>query len=92
MTQPTAVEFEEVYTDVCNPATRDFQTCHLFEHYTAGDPGLTGTVSVHTTPTTIESQVDITWQGITDRFGPPAQWHQHWVSLSYSVPTSGVSQ
>jgi hypothetical protein len=69
--------FAQVYAGTCNPANGDFSTCLLLESYTAGDPGLVGSMFVHVIGSEATGSVDITWQGITDRFGPPPQWHQH---------------
>lgn len=82
----TGVVFRQVYQDVCNPALKDFQPCWLFESYEAGIQGLSGNLVIGLTDTNATGVWDLTWEGLTDRFGPPEQWHRHGSSAGIAGP------
>ena len=79
-------QFAQVYPEVCNPALQDNSSCQILESYSAGDPGMTGTGYLKVTASTAEAQFDISWQGITDRFGSPSQYYQHGSTIAYLAP------
>jgi hypothetical protein len=73
----TTVTFSQVYPGPCNPAKNDFSDCWLYESYAAGDSGLTGSLAVTVHGAAASGGFNVTWEGITDRFGDPPQQHQH---------------
>lgn len=84
----TRVTFEQVYAGVCNPALTNFNQCWLHERYAAGEPGLTGTVSLRVDTASARGVIDISWAGETDRFGDPVQYHQHGTTAAIDVPVT----
>ena len=71
------ISFAQVYRDVCNPAVDNFSPCWLLERYVAGQDGLSGQIDVDIGDTTVTGRYDVTWEGITTRFGDPPQYHKH---------------
>lgn len=88
---PQAV-FSQVYRDVCNPAADDFSPCWLYERYTAGEIGLSGTIRMHSTGTQIESRFSVQWEGTTDRFAGQEQWHRHETDVAATATIVEVTQ
>jgi hypothetical protein len=84
------IVFEQVYQDLCNPASEDGARCLLHERYTAGDDGLSGTVWTRLGDRATEARFDVTWEGMTDRFGDPVQWHRHITSAAVSAAAMEV--
>ena len=82
----SGVLFRQVYPGPCNPAIGDDTTCFLYEKYTAGEEGLSGTVQLSVSATEALGFFDVTWEGLTDRFGPPEQWHRHGTKAGYRAP------
>lgn len=73
----TAVGFAQSYMDICNPAKEDTSKCWLHEQYASGDVGLTGSIEMTSREGVIEGRIALSWEGETDRFGDPLQWHRH---------------
>lgn len=88
-TPDATVTFSDVYTSPCNPALEDNSPCWLYEHYTAGEPGLTGSIHVRLSDTFVDGGFDVDWRGQTDRFGPPTQMYEHeyasGMAMSYTL-------
>lgn len=85
--------FSQVYQGVCNPATENHNTCWLHESFRAGEPGSSGHGQLRITSTNVYGAFDVTWEGLTDRFGPPTQWHRHGTISGYSATLlNGVKQ
>jgi hypothetical protein len=84
------ITFEQVYQDVCNPASEDEVRCWLFERYTAGDEGLSGTIWSRVADSGAEGRFDVAWEGMTDRFGDPVQWHRHITSAAVRAVATEV--
>jgi hypothetical protein len=84
--QPNGVTFTQVYYDVCNPAQEDFRSCWLFEDYQSGATGISGRITVTSDTSSISGLIDVAWEGVTDRFGTPAQWHRHGTLSDFTVP------
>lgn len=80
------VTFSQVYQSPCNPATEDNRSCFIHESYSAGEAGLTGTITLRATPTHVNGSFDVSWEGDTDRFGEPRQWLQITTHAGYSAP------
>lgn len=76
--------FAQVYPGVCNPALEDFSHCFLYESYSSGEEGLSGRIWVQRDADEISISIDVSWEGITDRFGPPLQWHGHDTSMGFA--------
>lgn len=72
-----AVTFAQRYMDTCNPESDDAGACWLTEHYVAGEEGLTGYIKVERPAGGLAITYAVDWQGITDRFEGPPQWHRH---------------
>ena len=70
-------EFAQSYRDVCNPALDDYSPCWLSERYTARESGLQGKIDLRLDDERATVSIDISWEGDTDRFGKPIQWHRH---------------
>jgi hypothetical protein len=81
------VTVSQVYRDICNPALEDTSQCWLFERYTAGEAGLSGAISASTGDSTAAARFEIVWEGVTDRFGEPTQWHRHITSAGVHAQT-----
>lgn len=79
------VTFSQVYPGLCNPALGNYETCLLYESYTTGLDGLSGSVHIEMNDNVVTGSVSIDWQGYTDRFGSPVQWHQHGTSGHYTA-------
>lgn len=73
----SGVEFAQSYNGPCNPALSNFQPCWLLEDYKSGDSGLSGTVLLQVKDGIVSGQFHVSWTGVTDRFGEPAQQHTH---------------
>ncbi|MBX3158825.1 MAG: hypothetical protein KF773_22855 [Deltaproteobacteria bacterium] len=75
------VRFQQVYRETCNPAKEDLSPCWIYESYTSGEAGLTGTVALRIASVDDATQVlgayDVSWEGLTDRFGDPLQMYGH---------------
>ena len=71
------VVFAQVYRDVCNPAADDNTQCWHYERYTAGEKGLSGSISARLAEASADARFEVVWEGMTDRFGDPLQWHRH---------------
>jgi len=84
------VGFQQVYRSTCNPATEDFSPCWLFESYAAGEPGLTGFITLRLISDRIEGSFDVSWQGDTDRFGEPVQPYAHETVAGVAATVFGV--
>ncbi len=84
MSSNPGISFSQVYQGVCNPALEDFSTCWLFESFASGDVGVSGTAFVRIGATDAHGVFDVSWEGITDRFGDPPQWHRHGTSTGYN--------
>ena len=87
----TNVTFAQVYLGACNPASSDFSACWLYESYKAGDPGLTGTLTLRLSED-VTGSIDVTWERLTDRFGDPIQWHRHGTLSDFQIPIVGDAQ
>jgi hypothetical protein len=84
------VTFSQVYPGLCNPALGNYETCLLFESYTTGMSDLRGTIHLALRDGVATGSVAVDWQGYTDRFGEPLQWHQHGTSGNYTAPLARV--
>lgn len=80
-----AVTFIQVYGDVCNPAANDFSHCYLYESYTAGDEGLSGSLQLTLQGERAVGRFAVVWEGITDRFQGQPQWHRHETSTGFTA-------
>lgn len=78
--------FRQGYFGPCNPAENDFDACWLYESYSAGDVGLTGSIDLTFNDGFATGGVDISWTGLTDRFGSPTQSHTHETIAPISTP------
>jgi hypothetical protein len=78
-----AVTFTQVYRDVCDPAAADFSACFLYERYTAGETGLSGSLRLALHGGLAVGHFDVVWEGITDRFQGQPQWHRHESSTGF---------
>jgi hypothetical protein len=76
----TGATFSQSYQAACNPAREDFSPCWLYESYAAGDDHLTGSIELKVAAGTATALYEVTWEGLTDRFGDPIQWHKHGTS------------
>lgn len=83
------VTFTQVYQGVCNPALDNYNECWLFERYEAGEPGLSGSLQLTVMSDRATGMFDIVWEGLTDRFGAPTQWHKHGTLASFDAPLVG---
>lgn len=83
--------FAQVYPAPCNPALGDYAVCRIYESYQSGDSSLTGRMFVRLDEGMITASVEVSWEGVTDRFGAPPQWHQHSTSGSYVAPVTNVA-
>ena len=84
------VGFQQVYRSICNPATEDFSPCWLLESYAAGEPGLTGFITLRLTSDRIDGSFDVSWHGDTDRFGSPVQPYAHETAAGVAATVFGV--
>ena len=84
-----AVEVTHAYVDVCNPATENFERCWLLESYRAGEQGLDGHISIDVRSSTVRLRASFGWEGMTDRFGDPVQWHRHDIDLGVLATVGG---
>jgi hypothetical protein len=84
------VAFSQVYEDICNPATSDFSPCFLYETISSGMPGARGTIALRIESDQLVGDFHVVWEGDTDRFGEPTQWHRHETFASYRGPISEV--
>lgn len=87
-----AVIFAQSYRDSCNPVDAlNTQTCWLVERYVAGDESLKGRVSIALSEAgDITGGYSVYWEGETDRFEGPIQWHSHESTGGFSVPADNV--
>jgi len=77
VTSDTALVFSHNYLDLCDPSSNATTSCWLLERYTVGDEGLSGRIRVQREVDTVSMQYRVEWEGITDRFEGPPQWHRH---------------
>lgn len=82
---PGSARFEQVYTDVCNPAEQDFDPCLVYEALRAGATGVRGTFTLMLGER-LEGTLDVYGEGLTNRFGGPLQWHAHGTIAGISAP------
>jgi hypothetical protein len=82
------VTFAHVYPGPCNPALQDFSDCLLFESVTSGDEGVSGSIQLHLA-NEASGAYDVVFEGITDRFGEPSQWHRLQSVGNFVVPILG---
>lgn len=87
----SGVSFAQVYRDVCNPARDDVSSCWLYERYISMQDGLSGSIAVQQDENGVRGAIDLTWQGLTERFGPPVQWHKHGTLASFSISNESGS-
>lgn len=78
--------FAQSYSGSCNPALDVRGPCWLSESYAAGESGLSGSVALRVTEGTVLGGLEVSWTGITDRFGAPAQHLTH----NTSAPVAAV--
>ncbi len=71
------VQFSQVYRETCNPAKEDFSPCWIYEQYLSGQTGLSGSVLLRVADTQVFGSYDVSWEGLTDRFGEPIQQYSH---------------
>ncbi len=84
------IVFAQSYRDSCNPIDpRNMNICWLVESYSAGEAGLRGTLSL-TVGESISGGYDVYWEGVTDRFEGPSQWHSHETVGRISVSSGQV--
>jgi hypothetical protein len=81
----SGVIFSQVYLGPCNPALSDYSDCFLFEKYESGEPAFRGRFHLIETGSTISGFFDVSWEGLTDRFGEPLQQHRHETSAVFKV-------
>lgn len=87
------VVFTQSYSGPCNPALNNFDACWLKEQYRAGDEGLTGSIRLQLSQGIATGNFDVSWSGMTDRFGVPTQHHTHETSMEVSaVIETGAGQ
>jgi len=85
--------FSQVYVGPCNPAKDNYDNCLLYETYKSGDESLTGTVKLSWSNGDVLGSFDVNWEGMTNRFGDPVQWHKHGTLSSYQATlVTGGSQ
>lgn len=87
----SSATFTQVYEDVCNPAKSNFSRCWLYENYTSGDAGLSGSIQLQVGQTEAVGSFDVTWEGQTDRFGDPVQYYKHGTISGYSATIEGTN-
>ncbi|HTR53345.1 MAG TPA: hypothetical protein VMJ10_21775 [Kofleriaceae bacterium] len=81
------VTFSQCYQDSCNPAVNNYAPCWFVEQYSAGEPGLTGTITLRTDATTAFGSVDILWEGETDRYGNGSNYYfKHGTTTGFDAP------
>jgi hypothetical protein len=89
----TPIRFVQNYVDTCDPSAETPTACWLIEDYVAGESGLAGTVSVRYSASgdlVVDFFVD--WQGVTDRFHGPSQWHHHITEGNQAVAAASVEE
>lgn len=87
------IVFVQNYFDSCNPADAErTDLCWLVERYTAGESGLSGRVGMMASPEGLRGVYSVYWEGITDRFDGPSQWHGHQTSGSFTVGSEHVTE
>jgi hypothetical protein len=94
LTDPaTQVVFAQSYLDACNPAdAQNTRRCWLRERYLTGDLGLTGRLTIQQTSSGLDATYDVYWEGTTERFEGPPQWHGHGSSGTLRVSSENVRQ
>lgn len=81
------ISFAQSYVEDCNPIKDDYSRCWYTESYSAGQDGLTGQVALRTDATTAYTNIDITWEGTTDRYGNgSAYWYRHGTETGFAAP------
>jgi hypothetical protein len=88
----TSVKFSQNYRDLCDPSANDDRSCWLTEAYIAGDTGLSGEISLKYGEDGLTMSYFVDWQGQTDRFDGPTQWHRHITEGHDVVPTEYVAE
>ena len=72
------VVFAQSYVDLCDPSdAQRTERCRLQERYAAGDAGLRGALQIVRTDSDLVIMYSVYWEGVTERFDGPPQWHAH---------------
>jgi hypothetical protein len=83
--------FAQSYFDSCNPADAfSERKCWLVEQYRAGESGFRGTVSIRVDEQGLQGGYDVYWEGLTNRFDGPEQWHGHSSTGSFNLAAQNV--
>jgi hypothetical protein len=84
--------FEQVYRETCNPAKEDFSPCWIRERYSSGEAGLVGTLNLRLSESEAIASYEVSWDGVTDRFGDPAQQYSHTTSAQVAAKIVAEAQ
>jgi hypothetical protein len=88
LSQPgNALTFSQSYKESCNPLRDDHSVCWFSESYAAGVVGLSGHVTLRVDQTTAVADIDVTWEGYTDRYKNGRDYYyKHGTLTGFSAP------
>lgn len=87
----TSARFSQRYLGSCDPSdATNSRVCWLLENYEAGATGLRGSIAVRRGGDSVDGVYEVYWEGMTDRFEGPPQWHAHGTSGSFDLSAANV--
>lgn len=79
------VTFTQTFADHCNPRTNDYNACWYMESLASGAAGVSGTIQIDASPTTVTTSIEVVFEGMTTQWGEPAVYYKHNTSSGFTV-------